>query len=253
MSAARLKEILKLARTEGIVTVDDLTERFDVTPQTIRKDLNQLCEDGSLQRTHGGARIASSVANLAYEARRLLADDQKAAIGRKLSSIIPNDSSLFMNIGTTTEACAKALLEHVDLMVITNNINVASILRPSEANKVIIASGEVRSSDGGIIGESAIDFMNQFKVDFAVIGVSGLDSDGALLDFDLREVKVSQAIIENARHVVLVADSSKHQREAPVRIGHLSQIDTFITDTCNNDDYRALLEKHEVELIETNN
>lgn len=251
MSAVRLQEILNLARRAGIVTVDDLTVRFDVTPQTIRKDLNQLCDEGTLMRTHGGARIASNLENVAYEARRILAGDEKRSIGKAVSHMIPNGSSLFMNIGTTTEACANAFLQHRDLMVITNNINVASILRPCEANKVIIASGEVRSSDGGIVGESAVDFIGQFKVDYAVIGASGLDDEGALLDFDYREVKVSQAIIENARHVILVADVSKHDRIAPVRIGHVSQIDSFVTDQCPNDEYRSLLKSFDVECTET--
>ncbi|MCL4152771.1 UNVERIFIED_CONTAM: hypothetical protein GTU68_003834 [Idotea baltica] len=252
MSAVRLQDILNLAKSQGVVTVDDLTERFDVTPQTIRRDLNQLCEEGTLLRTHGGARIASNIENVAYEARRILAGDEKRAIGETVAQMIPNGSSLFMNIGTTTENCAIALLQHRDLMIITNNINVASILRPSDANKVIIASGEVRSSDGGIIGESAVDFIGQFKVDYAIIGASGLDNDGALLDFDYREVKVSQAIIENARHVILVADSSKHERVAPVRIGHVSQIDSFVTDVCPNDEYRSMLASFDVELTETN-
>jgi len=252
VSATRLRDILELARIDGIVTVDDLTERFAVTPQTIRKDLNQLCEEGSMLRTHGGARIATNTENVAYEARRVLAAEQKRAIGKAVANMIPNGSSLFMNIGTTTEACASALLHHRDLMVITNNINVASILRPSEANKVIIASGEVRSSDGGIIGESAVDFINQFKVDYAVIGTSGLDAEGALLDFDYREVKVSQAIIENSRHVILVADKSKHERDAPVRVGHVSQIHSFITDKCPGKHYHAMLKKLEVNVVETN-
>jgi len=251
MSAVRLQAILDLARSQGVVTVDELTERFAVTPQTVRKDLNQLCEEGTLLRTHGGARIASNIENVAYEARRILAGDEKRAIGQAVAGMIPNGSSLFMNIGTTTESCANALLQHHNLMVITNNINVASILRPCEANKVIIASGEVRSTDGGIVGESAVDFINQFKVDYAIIGASGLDADGALLDFDYREVKVSQAIISNARHVILVADLSKHQRVAPVRIGHISQIDSFVTDVCPNDEYRSMLASHEVSLVET--
>jgi len=251
MSAVRLQEILNLARAEGVVTVDDLTVRFDVTPQTVRKDLNQLCEEGSLLRTHGGARIASNIENVSYEARRILAGDEKRDIGQRVAELVPNGSSLFINIGTTTESCASALVQHRDLMVITNNLNVASILRPCEANKLIIASGEVRSSDGGIVGESAVDFIEQFKVDYAVIGASGLDAQGALLDFDYREVKVSQAIIANARHVILVADATKHDRVAPVRIGHMSQIDSFVTDTCENREYRAMLKELDVSLYET--
>ena len=251
MSDKRRQSILDIARKVGVVTVDELISRFDVTPQTIRKDLNRLCDERLLTRTHGGARLASSVENMSYEARRMLASDQKQAIGRAVAGLIPDNASLFVNIGTTTEAVAQALLQHQRLLVITNNINVASLMRPYPQNKVIIASGEVRSSDGGVIGESAVDFIKQFKVDFAVIGTSSIDADGALLDYDYREVKVSQAILSNARHVILVADSSKHERSAPVRIGHISQVHSFVTDRCPGPAFRKLLESFDVQLIET--
>lgn len=253
MSGKRRQQILDIVREVGAVSVDELIQRFDVTPQTIRKDLNRLCDERLLARTHGGAQLASSVENMSYEARGVLAREQKMAIGRAVADIVPDNASLFVNIGTTTEAVAQALLHHSQLMVITNNINVASLMRPYPQNKVIIASGEVRSSDGGIIGESAVDFINQFKVDFAVVGASAIDDQGALLDFDYREVKVSQAILSNARHVILVADSSKHERRAPVRIGHISQVHSFVTDHCPGPAFRRLLSGFEVRLIETQN
>jgi len=231
--------------------VDDLLRQFDVTPQTIRKDLNRLCDERLLTRTHGGARLASSVENMSYEARRMLASDQKRAIGKAVASLIPDDASLFVNIGTTTEAVAQALLQHKRLLVITNNINVASLMRPYAENKVIIASGEVRSTDGGVIGEAAVDFISQFKVDFAVVGASAIDADGSLLDYDFREVKVAQAILGNARHVILAADRTKHERSAPVRIGHVSQVHSFVTDHCPDTDFRALLDSFDIRTIET--
>lgn len=136
-------------------------------------------------------------------------------------------------------------------MVITNNINVASRLRLFPSIEVVIAGGVVRHSDGGIVGEAAVDFIRQFKVDYAVIGASAIDPDGALLDFDFREVKVAQAIMANARHVVLVADSTKFERTAPVRIGHLSQVHTFVTDDCNVESLRKVCAESGINLIET--
>ena len=97
--------------------------------------------------------------------------------------------------------------------------------------EVIIAGGVVRRADGGVIGEAAVDFIRQFKVDYAVIGASAIDEDGALLDFDYREVQVAQAIIANARHVILVSDRTKFERTAPVRIGHISQVQTSSSPT----------------------
>jgi DeoR family glycerol-3-phosphate regulon repressor len=247
----RHAEIIQLAKDNGRVLVDDLAQHFNVTPQTIRKDLNDLCEQRLLSRIHGGALFPSGIENLEYEARRKIAAEEKEAIGRAAASLIPDNASLFINIGTTTEAVGKALLDHSGLMVITNNINVANRMRVYPSIEVVIAGGVVRGSDGGIVGEAAVDFIRQFKVDFAVIGASAIDHDGALLDFDYREVKVAQAIIANARHVILVSDSTKFERTAPVRIGHISQVQTFITDRCIVENVRKICADQGVKLIET--
>jgi DeoR family glycerol-3-phosphate regulon repressor len=247
----RHSRIVEDAKRDGRVMVEDLATRFAVTPQTIRKDLSDLCDAGVLKRIHGGAVFPSGVENMEYESRRQIARAEKEAIGRAAAAIIPNNASLFINIGTTTEAVGRALIDHVGLMVITNNINVANRLRVYPALEVVIAGGVVRISDGGIVGEAAVDFINQFKVDYAVIGVSAIDDDGALLDFDFREVKVAQAIIANARNVILVSDSTKFDRTAPVRIAHLSQVDTFITDRCTSGAIRAICAESDVTLVET--
>ena len=251
MFSARQAEIMALAKEQGRVLVDELAARFAVTPQTIRKDLNDLCDARALNRIHGGAVYPSGNENVKYEARRSMAATEKQAIGRAAANLIPDNSSLFINIGTTTEAVGEALIDHRELMVITNNINVANRLRVYPSIEVVIAGGVVRGSDGGIVGEAAVDFIRQFKVDFAVIGVSAIDEDGALLDFDFREVKVAQAIIANARHVILVSDASKFERTAPVRIGHISQVQTFITDHCPSDSIRTICAEQDVRIIET--
>lgn len=226
----RQHEIIRLARETGRVNVDGLAEHFNVTPQTIRKDLNDLADQGLLQRYHGGAIIASGVANFGYEARRMLATEEKRRIGAKAASLIPDNSSILINIGTTTEQVATALKHRQGLMVITNNTNVINILTGADGIEVIVAGGVLRHQDGGIVGEAAVDFIRQFKVDYAVIGASAIDPDGSLLDFDYREVKVAKAIMACARHTILVADAMKHTRTAPVRIGHISEIDSFVTD-----------------------
>ena len=250
-TSERQQAIIALARAEGRVAVEALAARFEVSVQTIRKDLNQLCEQRVLSRVHGGAVLPSGVENLEYEARRRIAAEAKSAIGRAAAGLIPNDASLFINIGTTTEAVGQALTGHAGLLVVTNNINVANQMRVYPRFEVVIAGGVVRPSDGGIVGEAAADFFSQFKVDYAVIGASALDEDGALLDYDYREVKVAQAIIANARHVILVADAGKFARTAPVRIARIGQIGSFVTDRCPSERFRALCAEAGVALIET--
>lgn len=226
----RQVDIVALARSRGRVSVEGLAEQFNVTPQTIRKDLNDLCDRGVLQRFHGGAILTSGVANVGYEARRKLATEEKRRIGLRAAALIPDNSSLLINIGTTTEQVATALRGKHGLMVITNNVHVINILQGFDQIEIIVAGGVVRHSDGGIVGEAAVDFIRQFKVDYAVIGTSAIDEDGALLDYDYREVKVARAIMDCARSSILVADRMKLERTAPVRIGHLSQLDYFVTD-----------------------
>jgi DeoR family glycerol-3-phosphate regulon repressor len=136
-------------------------------------------------------------------------------------------------------------------MVITNNINVANLMRAYSQIEVVIAGGVVRRSDGGIVGEAAVDFIRQFKVDFAIVGTSAIDEDGSLLDYDFREVKVAQAIMANARQVILVADRTKFDRTAPVRIGSVSQVDVFVTDICPSERVRALAAASDVTIVET--
>ncbi|SNZ20610.1 DeoR/GlpR family DNA-binding transcription regulator [Cohaesibacter gelatinilyticus] len=245
----RQSDILSLAKSQGRVDVDGLASHFDVTPQTIRKDLNLLCDRELLERVHGGAIYPSGVANLAYEARRLLASENKAAIGQVAAQLIPDNSSLILNIGTTTEQVAHALRHHSGLMVITNNINVANILHAVDGLDLIIAGGMVRRSDGGIVGESSVDFIRQFKVDYAIIGTSAIDQDGSLLDFDYREVRAAKAIIKHARKTILVCDHMKFERQAPVCIAHLSDIDVFVTDKAPSEEIVALCETHKVQLV----
>jgi DeoR family transcriptional regulator, glycerol-3-phosphate regulon repressor len=246
---SRQNTILALAREHGRVDVDELSRSFDVSPQTIRKDLNDLCDKQLLQRIHGGAIVGSGIENVSYEARRLLAPESKKAIGIRAARLIPDNSSLLINIGTTTEQVAHALKDHRGLLVITNNINAVEIMKSFMGVEMVIAGGQVRRSDGGIVGEAAVDFINQFKTDFAVIGVSAIDEDGSLLDYDFREVRVAQSIIANARHVILVTDLLKLQRNAPVRIGHISQINTIVVDGKLPEKLSEICRTHGVEVI----
>ncbi len=226
----RQSDILNIARQEGRVMVDDLAARFDVTVQTIRRDLSELADLGKLDRVHGGAVIRSGVSNIGYEDRRALNAEVKACIARKCAQDIPDGASVFMNIGTSTEAVARQLLNHKDLMVVTNNMNVANILSENSDCQIVVAGGVLRRSDGGLIGNLTIATIEQFKFDHAIIGCSALDTEGDLLDFDFQEVRVSQTIIAQARRTYLVADQSKFQRSAPARIGSLSEVDVFYTD-----------------------
>ncbi|MCC8380248.1 MULTISPECIES: DeoR/GlpR family transcriptional regulator [unclassified Xenorhabdus] len=240
--------IIELVRLQGYVSTEELVEHFDVSPQTIRRDLNELADKNKIQRHHGGAALPSSSVNTAYHDRKIMWSDEKARIAKQVATQIPNGATLFIDIGTTPEAVAHALLNHQDLRIVTNNLNVATLLMGKEDFRLILAGGEVRSRDGGIIGEATLDFISQFRLDFGILGISGIDSDGSLLEFDYHEVRTKRAIIENSRCVMLVADHSKFGRSAMVNLGNMNLIDFLFTDKEPPSGLQKIIEQHSVKL-----
>jgi DeoR family glycerol-3-phosphate regulon repressor len=226
----RRTAILTALRNTGRVATEALARQHHVTVQTIRRDLAEMEGASLLTRTHGGAVPRSTVANIGYADRQVLNADAKRQIAKRTASLIPDRASLFLDIGTSAEAVAEALLQHDGLMIITNNLRAAMTLADNPSAEVIVAGGVLRRSDAGLVGEQTVAFLRQFKPDFAVLSASALDTEGDFLDFDFREVQVSRTARTQARRSILVADASKFQRQAPVRIGSLADIDTFITD-----------------------
>ncbi|MCG5261081.1 DeoR/GlpR transcriptional regulator [Cupriavidus gilardii] len=227
----RQTALLEEVRSQGFASIEELARKFGVTLQTVRRDVNLLAENGMLARFHGGVRMdGSTTENIAYRQRQLLNAEGKARIARAVAAAVPQGCSLIMNIGTTVEEIARALMHHRGLRVITNNLHVANILADNQDCEVIVAGGVLRSRDRGIVGEATVEFIRQFKVDIGLIGISGIEADGTLRDFDFREVKVARTIIEHSREVWLAADATKFNRQAMVELAHLSQIDRLFTD-----------------------
>jgi len=151
----RHQKILEMARKDGKVSVEGLATAFDVTLQTIRRDLSELADQGRLERVHGGAVLPSGLHNIRYEDRRSLNSDAKSMIGLRCASRIPNGSSVFIGIGTTCEAVARALVHHEGLMLMTNNLNAVPILSTNAANTVLVTGGRLRQADAGLVGPQA--------------------------------------------------------------------------------------------------
>lgn len=238
-----------MARKNGKVTVDDLALQYDVTVQTIRRDLSDLAESGRLERVHGGAVIPSGVVNIVYEERRRLNEAGKKAIGVRCAQTIPEGASVFMNIGTTTEAVARELLDHENLLVVTNNLNIANILAANHSCEIILAGGVLRRADGGIVGGMTVEMVKQFKFDYCVLGCSGIDADGDLLDFDGQEVMVSNTAIQRSRRVMVVADRLKFERTAPLTICTLGDAEVLFTDAALSEELQANCEVWGTEVV----
>jgi len=246
----RQAQLLEFVKNQGSVSIEFLADKFDVTLQTVRRDVQRMAEAGLLARFHGGVRLPSSTTeNINYRQRQVLSSAAKARIAQSVANRVPNGCSLIMNIGTTMEAIAHALMQHKELRVITNNLNVAAILSDNPECEVIVTGGVVRGIDRGIVGEAAVDFIRQFKVDIGLIGISGIEDDGTLRDYDFREVKVARAIIEHSRQVWLAADLTKFNRPAMVKLAPMSDIDCVFTDEHPSATFVEMMEQAGVECI----
>ena len=242
--------MLQTVREQGSVKTEVLAEQFQTTLQTVRRDIARLSQAGVIERFHGGVRVIDSGSrNTAYTERQRTHAEAKQRIARTVAAAIAPGTSLFMNIGTTVEAVAHELLHHQDLRVVTNNLHVARILSANPHCEVVVAGGNVRQEDLGVVGESALSFIRQFKVDIGLIGISGIDSDGALRDFDMREVMVARAIVAQSRQVWLAADASKFGRAAMIEMAPLKVVHTLFTDTLPEPTFERLLRDQDVRCV----
>lgn len=228
---SRQQEILRLVQEHGFATIETLARHFDVSAQTVRRDIIRLDEAGILQRFHGGAGVTGATSRLGYAQKQAEAPDAKARIAGAVAAMVPNGSSLFLDVGTTAEAVARALSDHRRMHVVTNSLSAASILAEGGIGDVIVTGGLVRGPDGSLVGEQAQEMLSRFRLDVAVIACSGFDEeDGAPMDFDVLKIAAKQTMAARARRVVVVADAAKFTRAAVGRIMPLDAVGTVVTD-----------------------
>jgi DeoR family transcriptional regulator, glycerol-3-phosphate regulon repressor len=229
--SSRQKEIMdRLHKTNGVLSSAEITAAFNVTVQTIRKDLNELSELGLVRRVHGGIRLPSDNHNLSFDNRTVLNLTSKERIARKAVELFPENTTIFLGIGTTPQQVAKVLIDHPGLTVVTNNINVALTLCNNPNIQTYLAGGRVRVNDQDTMGFETTEFMSKFNIQYGVFGVGGMNQKGQLLDFTPEESNISRIIIENSEASVLVVDHTKLDRYAPVITGELADIDFLVMD-----------------------
>ncbi len=239
---SRRAQILDAARRQGRVAVDALASELLVSPHTIRRDINILCEEGILRRLHGGAEYVAKDRNLPYGTRAVMNAAAKRAIGRCVAEFVPDGATLFISIGTTPAIVAAALSARTGLTVVTNNLNAAHALAATPVNRIILPGGELRLPDRDILGEEAVAIFGAYRADFGIYGVGGIDRDGTLLDFHEPEVRVRERIRRNARISVLVADHTKFGRHAAAIGGSVKDADLIVIDRMPEPPFGALLE-----------
>ncbi|WP_170398784.1 MULTISPECIES: DeoR/GlpR family DNA-binding transcription regulator [Ruegeria] len=222
--------IQQVVQERGGVSVGALAEMLGVSTQTIRRDLDILCDGENLRRAHGRIELAESRLNTPFDQRAGTNLRGKRSVSELVASMIPNGANVFLSIGSTPLEVAKALSGHQELTVITNNLSAAMALSNEISNRILLPGGELRLPDRDFIGEEATDFFDRFRAEFAIFGVAGVAHDGGLLEFHPAEVRVRMKMQQHAAKSILVIDSSKFGRIAPALGGNISDVDVVVCD-----------------------
>ena len=226
----RQEIILYAVMRSGYVSIDSLAEELGVSSQTIRRDLAVMDRQGMLERRPGGASYRTTILNSSYEKRQVEDLKDKERIARAIAEYIPDNCSIFLTLGTTTEVIANALLCRSGLMIITNNTVAALTLNKKSDFEVVLTSGYMRKSSHGLVGESTIEFVNGFQCDYLITSTGGInESDGCLVDFHTADVSVAQAMMRHSGKVLLAVSPDKFGRHAVIRFAPMKSVDMLFT------------------------
>lgn len=239
MLSSRQRDILVLIEAEGAQYIEHLAARYAVTTQTIRRDINALCDLGYARRFHGGVDAPVESRNISINARAALNSAAKQRIARRIAAAIEPGSTVFMGIGSTVQFVAEALRDHAGLRVVTNNIDVALMLCDAPQIEVHMTGGVLRHNDRDVVGADSLHFFEKFYASYAVIGAGALDPEKGILDFSYSEAQTTTTLIANSRVQFLAADVSKWSRDASVRVVPFAKITALYTDRLPADDAAA--------------
>lgn len=250
LSTVRRQRIIEWIEEEGASRVRDLASAFLVTEATIRQDLERLEKAGRVTREHGGAflnSIPSQVASFALHHQVEM--DRKRKIGKLAASLVDNNEILILDAGTTTTEVANGLCDHKDLTVITNALNIATILGSVPTFAVHMPGGQFKPPTLSLSGDKSIEYFRDILAGKLFLATAGVDVKRGLTYPSFADLQLKEAMIRAAQHVYLVADSTKINKASFTRLGALDLIQTFITDDGISDADAKEFESRGIELL----
>ncbi|MET7850238.1 DeoR/GlpR family DNA-binding transcription regulator [Streptomyces avermitilis] len=246
----RQQEILRLARDGGRVDVVSLAEEFQVTAETIRRDLKSLDRAGLLRRVHGGAIPAG---RLDFEPdlaeRESTAADEKDRIAEAALAELPADGTMILDAGSTVARLAGALPLDATLTVVTHSLPIAARLADHPGIQLHLVGGRVRHRTRAAVDAWALRAYSEIRADVLFVATNGFSTEHGLTTPDLAEAAVKRAAIRAARRVVMLADSSKHGQEHFARFGDLGDVDLLITDSGLTPEDATAMERGGTEVV----
>ncbi|HZZ11326.1 MAG TPA: DeoR/GlpR family DNA-binding transcription regulator, partial [Paraburkholderia sp.] len=229
-STQRQTEILRIVREQRTCTITDLAGRFEVSDETIRRNIKPLIADGLLIKVHGGIMLPERLDEPPFQRRMVASRDAKQAIGARFAELVCDGDSLILEGGTTCVHIAQALAVRSRLTVVTNSAEVARVLASRNGNRVFIAGGELRADDCAAVGDSVLAFVRQFHVRYAIVSVTAIDLHGRFMDALPADVAFALAAFGQAERRVVAADQAKFGHSALVHAFGADAVDLLVTD-----------------------
>lgn len=249
LGPARQSAILKAVTARGSCTVSELARELSVSGETIRRDIRVMARQGLVRKVHGGVSMPDQLRESSFRLRLLENAEAKQTIARLAAAEVKNGDSLMIDTGSTTTYVARELADHRDLMLITNCTEIARTLARGSSNRVFLVGGELRGDDGALFGAEALRFVARFRCRMALLSIGAVDLESGFMDFHPEEAEFSQAVIDQASRVIVVADHSKFGRQAPVKVCRHADVDTLITDQPPPPSFARRLAEAEVEIL----
>lgn len=250
LAIERRRKIISRLNSSGKVIVNELAREFDVTEETIRRDLDKLDKEGIASKTYGGA-VSKSVSplDLPYNVRESVNVEQKERIAEKLSEMIRDGERIMVDSSSTVLYLIKKLKDKKDLTIITNSVKVLLELADKPDWTVLSTGGRLKKGALSLGGSSAEKMINSFHVDKVVISCKGLDMSFGVTDSNENDCRIKQAMLECAERRILALDSEKIDKKSFIRICSLSDIDMIVTDSEPSEEWLSFCEKNEIDMI----
>ena len=229
LAERRQSLIVAMVNQRGSVSITEMQRKLRVSRETIRRDLVRLADRNALRKTHGGAlSLERSEPEIAL--REVTNADVKRSIGRRAASLVPDGASVILASGSTVQAVADALLARQGLTVFTNSIGVCRRLAGQNKNRVHLLGGELQAINGATLGRDTTSMLAHYFADFVFIGAGAISPTGWLMDYTREEGELHSLMLQSARTAVVVADHSKFNRYAPVRVENFEKVTHIVTD-----------------------
>ena len=231
-TSERRRQITTMIKSRGSVQVAALSDMFGVSMQTIRKDLHYLEVHGIAARAYGGA-ISAEVVNASeppIETKRVSHTEEKERIGKLAAAMVEPGDSIMLDSGTTALQIARFLPDDEDITVVTNDFNVLAALTQKRNIKIVMLGGEFRRKNMAFYGAQTVAALDDLLLDKLFLGVDGFDADRGITTHHEPEAQLNRKMVEAARRVIAVTDSSKFGKVCLHRIIDISEIDDLVTD-----------------------